>query len=84
MGAEIRHTAIIEAPEGPISFAYLWISHERFVDLPDLRREEPLAPDKIAQIARRLGLDAEIFWPGFRGFDGDDDPPEPNLYDQEP
>ena len=73
-GAEVRHTAFVQAPTGPISFSYLWINDARFVELPEISYGAPLGPGKVVQMARRLQLDADIFWPGIQGFVNDDPP----------
>ena len=73
-GAEVRHSPVIATgPNGPIRFSYLWIDRDHFVPLPDLSYSEPLAPDMVSHFARRLGIATEEFWPGFRGFDADDE-----------
>lgn len=75
LGAELRHSpTVIEGPNGPVRFAYLWIDETRFVALPDMSYEEQLAPDMVDLWARRrLKLPTEAFWPGFTGYGFADD-----------
>ena len=45
-GAEVRHTAFVQAPTGPISFSYPWINDARFVDRPGIL-ETPKGDDEM-------------------------------------
>ena len=72
-GVDVRQAPVIDGPEGPIRFAYLWIDAQRFVPLPDMSYDERLAPDMVDHLARRLQISTESFWEGFRGFDEDDE-----------
>lgn len=71
-GVEVKHCPVVDGPQGPVRFSYLWIDADRFVPLPDLSNEDRLAPDLVDHLARRLKIDTSEFWPGFTGFDDGD------------
>lgn len=73
-GAIVKHASITEGPDGPIRFSYLWISDERFVELPpNLSSDTRIPPDTIDRLARRLRIPARYFWPPIAGFGWDKD-----------
>jgi hypothetical protein len=81
--AEVRYASITEGPDGPIRFSYLWISSDRFVELPpNLSADDRIPPDTIDRLARRLKIPAKDFWPPIERFkwdlDDETDPPESN------
>jgi hypothetical protein len=82
LGAELKQSpTVMDGPNGPVRFAYLWFDADRFVPLPNLSYDEHLPPDVVDHMARRrLKLPTEEFWPGFTGYGfADDDDPNPEL-----